>query len=87
MRGGARVSAGRKPKALKDKIDSGNPGKRNLTVLDFTSKAADLNDRDMPPPKEYLAAKQKNGKDLIAADVYRETWQWLADRSCAALVP
>lgn len=87
MRGGARVAAGRKPKALKDKIDNGNPGRRNLTVLDFTNTAADLEGRDMPPPREYLAAKQKNGKDLIAADVYRETWHWLADRGCAKLVP
>ena len=87
MRGGARATAGRKPKALKDKIDSGNPGKRKLTVLDFTDQAESLQGRVMPPPKAYLAAKQKIGTDLIAAEVYKETWQWLADRGCERLVP
>ena len=41
----------------------------------------------MPPPKAYLAAKQKNGKDLIAVEIYTETWQWLAERGCAHLIP
>ena len=40
--GGARVGAGRKKKALADNITDGNPGKRKLTVLDFTDTAADL---------------------------------------------
>ena len=40
--GGARIGAGRKKKALADNIADGNPGKRKLTVLDFTDTAADL---------------------------------------------
>ena len=40
--GGARIGAGRKKKALADNIADGNPGKRKLTVLDFTDCAADL---------------------------------------------
>ena len=66
--GGARIGAGRKKKALADNIADGNPGKRKLTVLDFSDSAADLHGQEMPPPKAYLAAKQKNGKDLIAVD-------------------
>lgn len=87
MRGGSRIGAGRKAKSIIDKLDEGNPGKRAITVLDFTSGAADLEGRPMPPPKAYLAAKQKNGKDLIAVDVYRDTWQWLAERNCETLIP
>lgn len=85
--GGARIGAGRKKKALADNIADGNPGKRKLTVLDFTDNAADLEGQQMPPPKAFLAAKQKNGKDLLAVQVYEETWRWLAERECARLVP
>ena len=49
--GGARIGAGRKKKALADNIAEGNPGKRKLTVLDFTDSAADLEGQSMPPPK------------------------------------
>ena len=85
--GGARIGAGRKKKALADNIADGNPGKRKLTVLDFNDSAVDLHGQEMPPPKAYLAAKQKNGKDLIAVEIYTETWQWLAERDCAHLIP
>ena len=85
--GGARIGAGRKKKALADNIADGNPGKRKLTVLDFTDAAADLEGQQMPPPKAFLAAKQKNGKDLLAVQVYEETCRWLAERECARLVP
>lgn len=85
--GGARIGAGRKKKALADNITNGNPGKRKLQILDFTDSAADLEGQSMPPPKAYLAAKQKNGKDLLAVEVYAETWKWLAERNCAALIP
>ena len=35
---------------------------------------------------DYLKAKQKNGKDLVAEEVYKETWQWLRDKGCEKLV-
>ena len=35
QRGGARVGAGRKPKAIHDKILEGNPGKRKLKILEI----------------------------------------------------
>ena len=34
-RGGARPGAGRKPKALKEKLNAGNPGKRPLKRIDI----------------------------------------------------
>ena len=85
--GGARIGAGRKKKALAGNLADGNPGKRKLTVLDFTDSAADLEGQTMPPPRAFLAAKQKNGKDLLAMEVYEETWKWLAERNCAQLIP
>ena len=87
MRGGARPGAGRKPKALADKIAEGNPGKRALKIVDFSDTVTDLSGHDMPPPKAYLAEKQKNGHDLVATDIYRETWEWLAERGCEKLIP
>lgn len=75
--GGARIGAGRKKKALADNIADGNPGKRKLTVLDFTDCAADLEGQQMPPPKAFLAARQKNGK--------RSTYAQATARALAAL--
>ena len=62
--GGARIGAGQKKKALSERIVEGNPGKRKLTVMEFTD-TADLQGKTMPPPRDYLAARQKNGKDLV----------------------
>ncbi|MCD7736716.1 MAG: hypothetical protein LUI07_07130 [Lachnospiraceae bacterium] len=71
-RGGPRTGSGRKSKALTDKIADGNPGKRPLTVVDLPEPSS-FKGEDMPPVKDYLKAKQKNGKDLCAAEVYEET--------------
>ena len=60
-RGGSRPGAGRKPKALTEKLANGNPGGRKLTTVDFGSDAADLQGAEMPPVKDYLKAKQKDG--------------------------
>ena len=84
--GGARIGAGRKKKALADNIADGNPGKRKLTVIGFP-ETADLQGQDMPPPRAYLEAKQRGGKDFPAVDIYRETWAWLNDRGCTHLIP
>jgi hypothetical protein len=48
---------------------------------------ADLTGEDMPPPQDYLAAKQKDGGGTIAVEVYGKTWRWLKERSCAHLIP
>lgn len=85
-RGGARPGAGRKPKALHDKILEGNPGKRPLTVLALKD-TADLVGEDMPPPHEFLSAAQRDGKQTVAAEVYETTWRWVRDRRCEHLVP
>lgn len=81
-RGGARVGAGRKPKALIDKIAEGNS---NASVMQLP-EPANFNGEDMPPIKDYLKATQKNGKDLCAQEVYKDTWNWLCERGCERLV-
>jgi hypothetical protein len=85
-RGGARPGAGRKPKAVAEKIASGNPGGRPLTVVDFSKEAANLTGSVMPPVKDYLKAKQKDGSVTCAEDIFKETWQWLRERKCEHLV-
>ena len=84
-RGGARPGAGAKKKPLADKLREGNPGKRNITVIQFDN-AADLEGQEMPKPSEMLSAVQKDGKPLIAAEIYEKTWEWLHERGCSSLV-
>ena len=85
-RGGARIGAGAKKKSLVDKIAEGNPGGRKLTVMEFSDRAAELEGQAMPKPSKMLSAVQKDGKALVAEDIYKETWEWLAERGCASLV-
>lgn len=81
MRGGQRVGAGRKSKALTDKIADGR-----LNGAMVLPEPAEIEGADVPPVKEYLKAAQKNGKDLCAEEVYRDTWNWLKARGCEMLV-
>lgn len=80
-RGGARVGAGRKSKALTDKIAEG----RSASVVALPEPTS-IEGVDMPPVKEYLRATQKSGKDLCAEEVYKDTWDWLKARGCEGLV-
>lgn len=74
--------AGRKPKPLSDQIAEGRTGIKVISL----PEPEKLVGFEMPPPKEYMRAKQKGGKDLCADEVYRETWQWLTERGCERLV-
>jgi hypothetical protein len=84
-RGGARIGSGAKKKALSEKIAEGNPGGRKLTVMEF-SNTADLEGQEMPKPNKMLEAIQKDGKALVAGEIYKTTWQWLDKRGCSSLV-
>ena len=84
-RGGARPGAGAKKKPLADKIMEGNPGKRNITVINFEN-ASELEGQEMPKPSEMLSAVQKDGKTLEAAEIYKKTWEWLHERGCSSLI-
>ena len=80
-RGGARVGAGRKPKSLHDKLADG----QEANVIDLP-EPANLEGHVMPPVKKYLKAEQKSGLEFDAADIFKETWQWLVERGCERLV-
>lgn len=80
-RGGARIGAGKKKKPLADKIIEGKTS--NCEVL---STPTNLSNSEMPPPKKYLVAKQKDGTKFYAKQIYKETWQWLKDRGCENFV-
>ena len=74
-RGGARPGAGRKKKALADKIMEGKA----------LPPVTPIEGVDMPDIKEYLTESQHTG-ELHADEVYRETWEWLARNGCAQYV-
>lgn len=80
-RGGARVGAGRKPKALADKLAQGV----SAEIMDLP-KPMDMEGADVPPVKDFLKAAQKSGIDLCAEDVFKSTYLWLEERGCAHLV-
>lgn len=84
-RGGARAGSGRKPKALMEKVDAGNPGGRKLMVMELPTDA-DLSGEDMPEVKSYMQERQKNGEEFDAAEIFEETWLWLKERGCEKLV-
>ena len=73
---------GRPKKPLADKVLEGNPGRRPLTKIGLPA----LEGADMPPPREYLAARQHGGKDLRAVEIYTETWIWLQRHNCEAVL-
>ena len=77
--------SGRKSKALTEKMETGNPGGRKLKVMELPD-TPDLKGEDVPDPKDYLSAKQKNGSPLCADEVFKETWLWLKERGCEKLV-
>ena len=56
-------------------------------MVDFGDEAINLNGSDMPPVKDYLKAKQKDGSVTCAEEIYKETWEWLRERKCDQLIP
>ena len=81
-RGGKRTGAGRKKKALTEKVESGNPGGRTLNVLDIP----DVSGVDMPKPHDFLSAAQRDGGNFQAKEIYTETWEWLKTVRCHNVV-
>ena len=78
-RGGARPGAGRKPKALKEKLDAGNPGNHPLRRLDIPENIEGV---DMPKPHDFLSAEQRDGKPLGADEIYTKMCRWLGKLGC-----
>ncbi|WP_311777478.1 P27 family phage terminase small subunit [Trueperella abortisuis] len=94
-RGGRRVRAGAKPEPLREKLAAGKPATRladpevfegpDLPATDI-GEGTLLDGEAMPEPSEYLSAAQRDGSDLLAADLFRETWAWLDARGVAQFV-
>ena len=80
-RGGARAGAGRKKKALVDKVAEGR-----TSTLKVLPTPTNLQGETMPPVKDFMKARQRSGKDLCAEAVYKATWEWLCEKGCASLV-
>ena len=79
-RGGARAGAGRKKKAVIDKItDKSN---QPIEVLDIP----EVDGVEMPKPKDILSATQRDGKSFMAKEIYEETWDWLKKIGCHTVV-
>ena len=79
-RGGARAGAGRKKKAVIDKItDKSN---QPIEVLDIP----EVDGVEMPKPKDILSATQRDGKNFMAKEIYEETWEWLKKIGCHTVV-
>ena len=76
--------SGNKKKALADKIVEGKAELDNSAVV--LPEPVEIEGVDMPPIKDFLKAKQKNGKDMCAEEVYKSTYLWLKKRHCEKLV-
>lgn len=64
--GGARIGAGRKKKALADNIADGNPGKRKLTVLDFTDCAAGAQLANVSMVEDFITGFRMGAQIMMA---------------------
>jgi hypothetical protein len=80
-RGGARPGTGPKKKALIDKINEGTADGSMILPEPAEFEAADV-----PPIRDYLKAKQKNGKNLCAEEIFIATYKWLKTCGCDKLV-
>ena len=86
-RGGARTGAGRKPKAIADKIAEGNPGRREITKLNNEVPAKGKNKPSKgKSPATFLTLKTRSQKSNTAVAVFKEVYSWLAERQCENLV-
>ena len=79
-RGGARAGAGRKKKAVIDKITE--KSNQPIEVLDIP----EVDGVEMPKPKDILSATQRDGKSFMAKEIYEETWEWLKKIGCHTVV-
>ena len=79
-RGGARAGAGRKKKAVIDKITE--KSNQPIEVLDIP----EVEGVEMPKPKDILSATQRDGKSFMAKEIYEETWEWLKKIGCHTVV-
>ena len=81
-RGGARVGSGKKP-IKKNKVEVLNTTFYDMVEFETPDEIEGV---DVPPIKDYLKAKQKNGRDFYAEDIFKTTYLWLKKRGVEKLV-
>ena len=84
--GGKRSGAGRKKRAISEKILEGNPGHEKLTKLKPPLEPKRIEGEDMPSVSEYLRKMTKNTNENLAPQIFQDTWQWLKERECEYFV-
>ena len=83
-KGGARPGAGRKPKALVDKIADENAGHRPHKVLEFEGEAR----AGRPECPAYLREKtNRSGSYPNAEEIFTMVVDWLETTGCLRLIP
>ena len=82
-RGGVRIGAGRKKKALADKILEGKGIEQELSLAPQDIKSV----TEIPPPKDYLKDIQADKTTLLSEEIYNETYLWLKNYECEKIVP
>ena len=80
-----KVNAGRKSKALAEKMATGNPGGRKLKIIDLPD-GAELEGEDIPEPSSYIKSKQKAVGEFDAEHIYRYIYLYLKEKGCDKLV-
>ena len=82
-RGGVRIGAGRKKKALADKILEGKGIEQELLLVPQDIKSV----AEIPTPKDYLKDIQADKTTLLSEEIYNETYLWLKNYECEKIVP
>lgn len=75
------MGSGPKRKALTEKISAG----KSAPIIELPD-APELEGVDMPSIKDYMKARQKNGMELCAEEIFKETWEWLKKVGCTEYV-
>lgn len=88
-KGGHRTNAGRKPKALTEKLLDGNPGRRDIKVNKFKPYCFEANNAknhiNLP---EYIDMVSKEGGDTLpkAGEIYCFIAEFLKSSGCEHLI-
>lgn len=78
-RGPMKGMGGRPPKALSEKLANGTACYKPFKVIPAPATYEGV---DVPEPNQYIKARQKDGREFYAEEIYRNTWGWLRKCKC-----
>jgi len=85
VHGGKRQGAGRKRKALAEKLET-KRGQREARHIP-PEAMSEIEGADIPPPSDWLKDQTKNTqRDSVAGGIYESTWRWITERKCGHLI-